>query len=224
MKLLAINSVILGSLLVLTIGTSKAAEQQYSGFLDDYPKLIPDKDRKGALTYQNPKYDHGKYDKFVIEPVLIWYHPDSKYKGIDPGDLKTLADAFRDTLIEHLSDDYPVVTQYGPGIAIIRVAITDVRAKKKKRGVLGYTPAGLVVSTAMAAAGKNISLQDAALELELLDSQSGERMGFILDRQSKSNPSSKKKSKQKTSWKNIQETFDYYATRFKSRLDTAHRK
>lgn len=223
MKRLAINSVFFGALFLLASATTKAAEQQYSGFLDDYPKLTPDKDRRGALAYQNPKYNPGDYSKFAIEPVLIWYHPDSKYKGIDPGDLKTLADAFRDTLIEQLSDDYPVVAQYGPGIAIIRIAITDVRAKKKKRGVLGYTPAGLVVTTAMAAAGKNISLQDAALEVELLDSQTGERMGFILDRQSLSNPS-KKKSKQKTSWKDIQETFDYYAARFKSRLDAAHGK
>ena len=64
---------------------------------------------------------------------------------------------------------------------------------------------------------------DAVLEIELLDSQTGEQLAVLIDKQSLSNPSQKKK-KQKTSWKDIQEIFTFYATRFKARLDATHEK
>jgi hypothetical protein len=78
---------------------------------------------------------------------------------------------------------------------------------KQKRGLLGYTPIGFVVSTAVKAVGDNMSLQDAVLEAELLDSQTKERLGALIDQ------------KGATSWDRIEETLNFYAQRFRSRLD-----
>ena len=190
----------------------------HSGFLEDYPQFEPDKDRKGAMIYRMPGKDLKPYNKVMIDPVEIWIAPDSKYKGIKPDEMKVLADAFRQALVEALEPEYPVVSKPGPGVIGIRLAITNVHLAKKKRGLLGYTPVGLVVTTGMAVAGMNINLHSATIEVELLDAQSNERLGALIDRQ----PDVEAKAKDKISWEGIESTLRFYANRFRGRLDAEH--
>jgi hypothetical protein len=159
----------------------------------------------------------------MIDPMEIWYAPDSKYKGIKPDELKALADAFRESLVSALEPTYPVVSKPGPDVLRLRIAVTNVYVKKKKKRLLSFTPIGLVVTGAQALAGKNISLVDATIEAEMLDSQSNERLGVLIDRQSDS-AEKKKKKKMKTSWENVQKTLQFYAERFRSRMDAEHGK
>jgi hypothetical protein len=188
---------------------------QYSGFLDDYPKFEPDKDRKGAMIYRKAEADLKPYTKILIDPIEIWVAPDSKYKGIKPDEMKSLADALRQALVDALEPEYPVVSKPGPGVLGVRLAITNVHLTKKKRGLLGYTPVGLVVTTGMAMAGMNINLHSATIEAEVLDAQSNERLGALIDRQ----PDVEAKAKAKISWEGIESTLKFYATRFRARLD-----
>jgi len=187
----------------------------HSGFLEDYPAFEPDKDRKGAMTYLKPGSDLKPYTKILIDPIEIWVAPDSKYKGIEPDEMKALADAFRQALVDALEPDYPVVSKPGPGVLGIRMAITNVHLTKRKRGLLGYTPVGLVVTTGMAMAGKNINLHSATIEVEVLDAQSNERLGALIDRQ----PDVEAKAKEKISWEGVESSLKFYATRFRARLD-----
>jgi hypothetical protein len=113
---------------------------RYSGFVDNYPDLKPDTRGGGGMLYIKPGVDIGKYNKIMIEPIEVWLADDSKYKGFSPDDLKELTDEFYRVLEANLEPDYPVVSQPGEGVLIVRLAITDVYAKKKKRGLLGYTP------------------------------------------------------------------------------------
>jgi Protein of unknown function (DUF3313) len=200
--------------------TWAASEVKPSGFIENLPALEPDADRPGALVYRKPGVNLGAYDKIAIDPVLIWIHPESEYKGIDPDELKVLADGLRASLIAALEPDYPVV--YEPGLRVLglRIAITNVRLKKKERGLLGYGPVGVVVTTVQEVAGKRISLADAAIEVELLDAKTHERLGVLIDKK----PGAEKgaESKQLT-WEAIRETLDFYSKRFRSRLDEAHR-
>ncbi|MGB5340214.1 MAG: DUF3313 family protein, partial [Gammaproteobacteria bacterium] len=78
--------------------------------------------------------------------------------------------------------------------------------------LLGYTPIGFVVTAAQDAAGERVSLKGAVLELELLDSQSNERVGVLVDK----TPTTA--DKKELSWDSVTATFDFYANRFKSRL------
>jgi hypothetical protein len=119
-------------------------------------------------------------------------------------------------LINALEPDYPEVNKPGPDVLGIRLAITNVHVKKKKRGLLGYTPVGLVVTTGIALAGKNISLTDATIEVEVLDSVTNERIGALIDKQSA--PPEKRK-KGKISWEEVESTLKFYAERFRARLD-----
>jgi len=217
---------------LITGVTSKGNSQEkigYSGFLEDYPAFEPDKDREGALVYRKPGVNLKDYSKIMMDPIEIWYAPDCKYKGIKPDELKVLADAFWEAIVSELEPDYPVVSEPGPGVLGIRMAITNVQVTKKKRGLLGYTPAGLVVSTAIKAIGDDVSLQDATIEAELLDSQSNERLGALIDRQHREGSGAGKAvsmlgavQKSGASWEAIESALKFYAQRFRSRLDAEH--
>jgi hypothetical protein len=224
------KKIMISILAVFYISTlfSGFAAADYSGFLEDYSNLAPDKDRKGALIFRKPGVDLKSYTKVVIDPVEVWIAPDSKYKGIKPDEVKALADTFRLALVDALEPDYPVVSKPGPGVLGLRLAITNVQMTKKKRGLLGYTPVGFVMAAGVKNIGKNMSLQDATIEAELLDSQTNKRLGALIDQQSET--AEKKKAgktltklgavqKGDTSWEEIVSTLKIYAERFRGRLD-----
>jgi len=186
---IALIAIMSFALVIVGTGTGNTEQKTtYSGFLEDYPSFEPDKDRPGALIYRKAGTSLKDYSKVIMDPVEIWYAPDCKYKGIKPDELKILADAFRAAIVSELEPDYPVVSKSGPGVLGIR----------------------------MAAIGDNMSLQDATIEAELLDSQSNERLGALIDRQHKKGSVLGKLSavqKGGASWEEIEKTLKFYAKR-----------
>ena len=90
----------------------------------------------------------------------------------------------RAAMIEALEPAYPVVSKPGPGVLRLRLAITNVYLGKPKHKFGQYTPIGLVASGVKKAKGKskkNYSLQNASVEAEMFDSQSGERLAVRID-------------------------------------------
>lgn len=184
-----------------------------SGFLDDYSRLAPDPDRAGALRYVAPGVDLAKYDKLLITPIEVLYAPDSKHKNISPDELKTITDRLYAALIAALEPAIPVVSQPGPGVLAVRLAITGVRLENKKRSLLGYTPIGFAATTLANAAGLRVTLKGAALEAELLDAQTGETLGQLVDEGAATTAGG-----DGTSWEQLDATMTFYAQRFRSRF------
>ncbi|MGB5305105.1 MAG: DUF3313 domain-containing protein [Gammaproteobacteria bacterium] len=199
----------------LLIGNMQQVWAAGSGFIENMPSLTADADRPGAMIWTKEGFDRTQYTKVMIEPVTVFIADDSKYKGLDADELKAMADGFREALTKTLEPDVPVVSQPGAGVLYVRAAITNVHMAKKKRGLLGYTPVGFVVTAAQDAAGARVSLKNAVVEMELLDAQSNERLGVLVDK----TPTTA--DKKELSWDSITATFDYYANRFKSRLHAA---
>lgn len=190
----------------------------YSGFLEDYP-MQPDPDRAGAMIYRKPGFSLAAYDKVMIAPITIFIHPESEYKGIDPDEIKALTDSFYNALVEALEPNYPVVNKSEPGVILLRLAITDVFLKKvkKKRGLLGYTPVGLVASKVKSIARPNISLLEAVIEGEMSDAQTGEVTGVFVDAEPYMT------DEQVTpSWDKVLQSFEFYGGRLRQRMDAAH--
>jgi len=187
-----------------------------SGFLEDYSGLKADPDRQGAMRYVKQGVDLKKYNKIAIAPIEIWYHPQTAYKGISPDDLKLLADSFRALIVKELEPDYPVVGSPGSDVLLVSMAITNVKMKKKGRSLLNFTPVGFALYTVKDAAGANVILDDAVIEVELLDSSTGERLGILVDRQK----STAKKGK--ASWQELEKALTFYAQRFRQRMDADH--
>ena len=211
-----VTAAFISGCLFMCTALAAGAAGKYSGFIDSYPELKKDPDGSGGLIYRKPGVDLGSYDKIMIEPIEVWMADDSKYKGFSPDDLKEITDELYRGLLTHLEPDYPVVSQPGEGVLLLRLAITDVYAKKKKRGVVGYIPIGAVVGAATGAYRK-VRLKDATIEAELVDPQSGEQLGVLVDRLSISKGADG--DDDKTSWDEISKALDFYAKRFRARLD-----
>ncbi len=206
---------LLGSIL---LGSTAWAQNDviFSGFLDHYPDLKQDPDGSGGLIYRKARIDHCSYDKIMIEPIEVWMAEDSKYQGLSPDVLKAITDELYRSLEINLEPEYPVVGEPGEGVVVIRLAITDVYAMKKKRGVLGYLPVGAVVG-AVSGKYRRINLKDATIEVELLDAQSLDQLGVMIDKLSVS-----KVAGDKISWEGIVEALHVYANRFRSEIDAEH--
>ncbi len=183
-----------------------------SPFIDNMPPLGQDPDRAGAMIWQKPDLDRSAYTRVMIEPITIFISPDSEYQGLDADALKQLAAKFQETVTRTLEPEIPTVYERGPGVAYVRAALTNVKLAKKKRGLLSYTPIGLVVTAATSAGDANISLKDAVLEVEMLDSMTGERLGVLVDKAPKAADGD-------LSWEAINETLGFYARRLKARME-----
>ncbi len=130
----------------------------HSGFLGDYPRMRPSPRISGAWGWWNPRKRISDYVKIMIDPVTVYLHPQAQSRGVNPDELKELADYFRDEMASRIlsSGKYEIVRQEGPGVLRIRAAITDVKPKT-----------GLRVG-------------GASMEAECLDTESGERILAVI--------------------------------------------
>jgi Protein of unknown function (DUF3313) len=206
---------LIAGLFVLTVATAATVPPQ-SGFLDTYPTLQPDTKHPGSFIYIAPGGSLKGFTKVQIDPILVWYSKDSTYQGIDPNELSAVTENLRKALIKHLEPKYPVVDTAGPNVLRLRLAVTNVTAEKKKRGILGYTPVGFVITTAKnaATAGPNLNISSATLEAELLDS-SGKQLAVVIDPLEGQDV-----QKENLTWADIGKILDAAGTRLRARLDS----
>lgn len=186
-----------------------------SGFLDTYPQMHPDPKRPGASIYIAPGATLKGLTKVRIDPILIWYAKDSTYQGIDPNELAAVANNFRRDITKSLEPAYPVVDSGGPDVLELRVALTNVVAEKKKRGLLGYTPVGFVVGAAKdaATAGPKLNISSATVEAELLDAN-GKQLAVVVD------PLVTDGSKTEAmTWSDLGKVMDAAGKRLRARMD-----
>ena len=129
--------------------------------------------------------------------------------------MKELTDYYQNALISAVKDGYKVVDQPGPGVLRVRVAITDVKPSNPTANTISsIIPVGMVVSAATkATTGDNLGTGEASTEMEFLDSQSGERLASAVDRRQGGKAAFRGK------WEDTKKAFDYWAKRFRERLD-----
>jgi len=215
----AIRIILLGLFASVVMSPAWSADTPTpSAFIEGEVVLQKYPDKAGAYRYEKPGIDLKNYSRVIIEPVEIWIHPESEYKGIRPDDLKAIGDSFVQTLMDELEPAYPVVNKAGPGTMVVRLAIIDVKMEKKKRGLLGYTPFGFVV-TAVQDAASRVSLDNASIEAELLDAVTGERLVVLVDQGLVETTA----EDEKLSWGDIEKRLRFYARRFRARLDAANK-
>jgi hypothetical protein len=104
---------------------ANVSDQNYCAFLGQSvcAKLTPTTDKKEAdLRYVNPSAQWKQYSKVLIEPVGYWGGDDTKLSAADQ---RTLTTFFSKVLEEQLAKKFQVVTQPGPGVMAISVALED---------------------------------------------------------------------------------------------------
>ena len=210
--------------------STSSTELTQSGFLSDYSKLQPDPDDPSARLYVRSGVDWRQYQKVLLEPIRVWVKDDADYKGVDPTELKALTDHFQQALVRALEPTYPVVSQPGPGVLRVRVAITDLVPTQPQVSVATVVvPFGSVASMAANTAGLS-HLGQTAIEAEFLDSQTHQVLAAFMDR----NVGRKFNFSQGVSgainsygnafntWAYARAAFDAWAQLLRQRLDEAH--
>lgn len=165
-----------------TRGRRGAPEQ--SGFLGDYSQLERRDDFQYAEIYLNPNADWPKYDSVHLDSVTIWVHDD---KGTFTDEEKQmLTDVMYKALYDELSGQFKMVETAGPRVLRIRAAITQAKgAKVVLRTLTTWYPQART-GTALASRATNTAalVGTAAMESEVLDSVTVERLAAVVDRRS----------------------------------------
>jgi len=215
-----------------TNGKAKVDEgPKYSGFLSDYSKLQPDPDGSKAMRYRNPNANMGKYKKIMLEKIVVSLKTDAEYTAVDPADMMAMTDYFREAIKKEVGTDYPLVNEAGPDVMRVRIAITDLVPTKTAVTVLVLvTPYATVADLASGAASKSGSppyLGHAAVEVEGMDSQTLEPVfSYVEQRFGKKYDAERPTAyfDAYSSWGYVKDNFDYWAKKFRTRMDEAHGK
>lgn len=188
----------------LLLAGCKASVPQETGFLSDYSKLQA-KSNTSLVYVDNQKL--GQYSKFIVDPIQTRFYDQADTKKVDQQKLSALQDYFHSILTQDLEQNgYQVVSQPGPDVARIRVAITDL---KKGTPILNVIP-----QTAIAGAG----LGGATGEMEVVDSQTNQQIAAAVESQLGKRFSMAGLS----SYGNAQAIMNEWAQRFVKRLNETH--
>jgi len=184
-----------------------------SGFLHDYSNLKSDPEDESLLWWEKENVDWKRYKKLMIDPVVIYLHPEAQNRQIEPDVLKELTDYFRSSVIVEVQDAYPVVDKSGHDVLRIRAAITDI------------IPANPLINTAMIlAVGLPVDMGGAAMEAEFLDSITNKPLGSVVDKKVGLPVHPVDYIQGFTKWGHAKMALDEWAELLKEALDEAHGK
>jgi len=199
-----VTNLVIFTLLVISTSVAGWAQQQpeLSGFLDDYPPLTPAEEGSETLLWKAPNIE-AKYVGVMVDQPVIFIHPDSPYKGIEPDELKVLADAYRDIIATKLATVHPVVEQPRPNIIRLRLALTNVYLKKRGGSSSG-SPTNEHITKADL--GRKYSLVEASVEAEGIDNETGQRLAVAVRK--KVRREGEDVNQEATSWDDLRAALD----------------
>ena len=166
--------------------TMSFGEYETKDFLSDYSKLKPEGDESKAFIYENREIHRSKYKKVMVDRIKMFLAENADYKGIDPTELKELADYFHQAIVKALSDKYPVVEETGPDVVRLRIAVTDIIPTKPEASVVSLVVPFVWLGEAGAGAAKGETgstpfVGEATVEMEALDSLTNEQVGAYIE-------------------------------------------
>ncbi|WP_262140484.1 DUF3313 domain-containing protein [Pseudomonas sp. Marseille-Q5117] len=171
-------AVMMGTLCIATLGvvgcSSKTVEpDQYSGFLKDYSQLKETKSPSGAevMRWMDPKLDINKFSSVYVEPSQLYPKPQATEK-IPQQTLNGITSYYDQALKRELSKSLPLATGPGPGVIVVRPAITAVSSKTEGLHVYEVIPIALVAAAVSTATGIRDQETTLATEAVFLDGSS----------------------------------------------------
>ncbi|MFH0997321.1 MAG: DUF3313 domain-containing protein [Pseudomonadota bacterium] len=216
----ALLAVVFGLALMVFVtscaSTRPAADQQAPGFLGSYYKdLAPGPEGGVKMRWLKPGVDFAKYNKVMLDSVVFFLAKDADYKGVDPQEMKELADGFNLQIINALKDKYPIVAEPGPDVIRIRFAVTDMRPSNPAiSGISSVVPIGLGVSIAKkGASGSWAGSGATCAEMMAIDSTTNEVVAVAQDERSAGF------TERFSKWGSADEAFKFWGERIKLVLD-----
>ena len=176
---------IIGLAFSLSLLTSIGTHAEESGFLSSYEGLGFAEGEYGGKTLPAPRVTDkmAAITKIMVDQPESFIAADSPYKGMKPDDALTLSEALRSAVLANMKEG-SVVDEPGEDVLYLRLAISEIHMKKKKRRLVSYTPVGLVAHAAKGLAVsdimKKLDLTGVTIEMESMNSSSGEHLGFLV--------------------------------------------
>jgi hypothetical protein len=208
--------------LTLSFASALAQSQQQSasqpvnsGFLSDYSKLKPAKDREGVRTWVSRSADFKSYTKVMFRPVEVVLAPNPDYKGVQPDALKRMTDEFAGAFRKALAPTYQVVNEPGPDVLQVRLAITGVQPVSPGMNPTDILPIKMVFNVGRAAAGKSPRVAEMTAEMEVLDNANKPVAAAVATRKGDKTL----QQGETITWKHLEAITAYWATSFRERLD-----
>ena len=157
------------------------------GFLTTYAHLRSEtKSRSAYFPHRNRL---AEFSQFIVEPVALYLDDETTAQVSRDTTPEELAQHLHDAMVKALEQSYTVTDAPGPGTARLRMALTDLKR------------------------GGPLSVGGAAIEAELLDSQTGEQLAAIREIQEmKTKPSM-------DNWNDAKMIMDAWASRFYAALE-----
>ena len=172
------------------VTASDKSRMTQSGFLSDYARLKPTSWGEGIECWRDPSLNAKQYDKVLVSRIVISLTPPKDKdteNTIDPSDLKTLTDYFHDSLVAALKPQMEVVDQPGPGVVVMRIALTDLVPTSVVRSATGtlipyafVAEAGSGVATGRPA-GSTPYMGESGMEMQFRDGTSAAILGECRD-------------------------------------------
>ncbi|VVP49488.1 hypothetical protein PS862_05313 [Pseudomonas fluorescens] len=163
-------ALMMSTLCIASIGvvgcSSKVVEpDQYSGFLKDYSQLKEAQSPSGAtvMRWVDPKLDINKYTSVYIEPTQLYPKPQPTVK-IPQGTLSGITSYYDQALKREVSKSLPLAAGPGPGVLVVRAAITAVSSKTEGLKPYEVIPIALVAAAVSTASGIRDQETDLATE------------------------------------------------------------
>ena len=172
-------------------------------------------DHEALLRYINPDVDWRSYNKVMIDSVAVWKNEETK--DVAPEDLQKLTDFLYGQLHDALSRDYMIVTQPGPGVMRVAVAITEAEASSPTADVVtSIIPQTRILTGAkgLIVGGKPGFVGTAGLETKVTDAQTGKILGMAVDRRG----GTKDLSGMTNEWNDVEKAYTYWAAAIRYRL------
>lgn len=220
-----VRIVIISAATVLACGLSSvAAAQDYDHtFLSDYSKLqakpLPNNAGTDLLYVAGGTFERlGKYKAVMVDEPEVLISANSDYKGAKPSDLEAISALVRKVVSDALTaGGYGVVDSPGPNVLYLKIAVTDLSLKRKKRPLLGYTPAGFIIKAGIDATrdmmGK-YNIMGVAVQGEITDSASNAVLGQFVGLRGNNG--------QRMEFDQFEAEVKSFASRLRCRLDNSH--
>jgi hypothetical protein len=185
-------------------------EKDFSGWMQGYDSLVYNEKRNAYLFFNEAR--RGKYQRVLLDSVTV-YSADAETNGAIALEASAyLTEGFNELLARKMI----VAEEAGPGVLVLRIAITGVEKSKEDLKAYNFIPVGAVFRGAQAATGNVSTYIDTMFEGEMTDSQSGERLGAIV---AKGIMETEKRSGDELTFSDVKPTLDKWLKQYEQTLD-----
>ncbi|MCE4053029.1 DUF3313 domain-containing protein [Pseudomonas sp. Au-Pse12] len=182
MKLaLMIGTACLASLALVGCSSNLTQPDEYSGFLQDYSRLKEAKSPSGVevMRWVDPKLEVSRYRAIYIEPTQFYPQPQATAK-IPQSTLNAINQYYDQALRREAARSLPLAQGPGPGVVVVRAAITAVSSKTEGLKPYEVIPVALVAAAVSTATGIRDQQTTLGTEAVFLDGSNGKVIAQVV--------------------------------------------